>query len=85
MQRNFLFILGSGRRDGNSEQLARQAALHLPADAQAEWLHLLDLPMPPFEDIRHSVGVYPQPVGSEKTLFDATLVATDIVFVTPLY
>jgi len=85
MQRNFLFLLGSGRRDGNSEQLARLAAQNLPAELPQQWLHLLDLPLPPFEDLRHSIGVYPQPLENEKILFDATLAATDIVFVTPLY
>ncbi len=85
MQRNFLFLLGSGRRDGNTEQLARQAAQYLPGEVQQQWLNLLDLPLPPFEDIRHTTGVHPQPGGNEKMLFDATLSATDVVFVTPLY
>ena len=85
MQRNFLFLLGSGRHDGNTELLARQAAQSLAPEVQQQWLHLLDLPLSPFEDIRHSAGVYPQPAGHEKILFDATLAATDIVFATPLY
>lgn len=85
MQRNFLFLLGSGRRNGNSEQLARQAAQYLPAEVPQQWLHLLDLPLLPFEDLRHSIGIYPQPLGNVKVLFDATLAASDIVFVTPLY
>ncbi len=85
MQRNFLFLLGSGRREGNTEILARQAAQLLPSEVEQNWLNLLDLPLPPFEDIRHSVGVYPQPAGNEKVLFDATLAATDVVFATPLY
>ena len=45
----------------------------------------MDLPLSPFVDIRHSVGVYPQPEGHERVLFDATLAATDLVFAVPLY
>ncbi len=84
-QGNFLFLLGSSRRDGNTEILARHAAASLPEHSTKEWLHLMDLPLSPFEDLRHSTGVYPQPVGHEKTLAIATLAATDIVFATPLY
>ena len=85
MERQFLFLLGSGRRDGNTELLARKAAENLPSSVAQQWLHLMDLPLPPFEDIRHDVGVYPQPVSNEKILFDATLWATDVVFASPLY
>lgn len=85
MDRTFLFLLGSGRRNGNTEILARKAAENLPASVEQQWLHLMDLPLPPFEDIRHDAGVYPQPVSNEKILFDATLRATDLVFATPLY
>lgn len=45
----------------------------------------MDLPLPPFEDIRHSAGIYPPPQGNDKTLLDATLAASDLVFVAPLY
>lgn len=84
--RDFLFILASARRDGNTEKLARQAARSLPPGASQTWLRLLDLAVPPFEDLRHSGdGTYPAPAGDLKTLFDATLAATDLVFVTPLY
>lgn len=83
--RSFLFLLGSARPEGNTEQLARRAAAALPAEVSQQWLSLLDLPLPPFVDIRHSVGVYPAPQGPEKTLAEATLAATDIVFATPLY
>lgn len=84
-QRHFTFLIASARRQGNSEWLARQAASHLPQGTAQQWLHLADLPLAPFEDIRHSVGVYPQPTGHEKVLFDATLTATDLIFVVPLY
>ena len=83
--RNFLFLLGSARRDGNTELLARRAAAALPATTAQQWLSLLDVPLPPFEDIRHAAGVYPQPQGHEKILAEATLAATDLVFATPLY
>lgn len=83
--RRFAFLLASARRDGNTEILARKAAEHLPAGVAQEWLRLMDLPLAPFVDIRHSVGVYPQPTGNERVLFDATLGATDLVFAVPLY
>lgn len=85
MNRKFLFVLGSGRRNGNTEILARKAAENLPLSVEQQWLNLMDLPLAPFEDIRHDVGVYPQPISNEKILFDATLWATDLVFSCPLY
>lgn len=85
MNRNYLFILASGRRGGNTELLAQKAAEFLPESAGQTWLHLLDLPLPPFEDIRHPVSSYGSPEGDEKVLFDATLAATDIVIASPLY
>lgn len=81
----FTFLICSARRDGNTELLTRKAAEHLPNDYEQLWLHLSDLPLSPFEDIRHSVGVYPQPAGNERILYDATLGATDLVFSVPLY
>jgi len=83
--RRFAFLVASARRDGNTEILARKAAESLPTAWRQDWLRLLDLKLPPFEDIRHSVGVYPQPEGNERVLFDATLDATDLVFAVPLY
>jgi multimeric flavodoxin WrbA len=83
--RRFTFLLASARRDGNTELLARRAAEYLPPNCGRQWLRLMDLPLAPFEDIRHSVGVYPQPEGNERILFDATLNATDLVFAVPLY
>lgn len=81
----FSFILSSARRDGNTETLTRLAAEHLPSDAKQQWFDLIDLPLAPFQDIRHSVGVYPQPEGNERILFDATLGCTDLVLAVPLY
>ncbi|WP_018352530.1 flavodoxin family protein [Longispora albida] len=84
--RSFTFLLGSARQDGNTELLAREAASHLPEGTPQTWLRLTDLHLPPFQDLRHTGdGTYPQPEGHEKTLFDATLGATDLVIATPLY
>jgi multimeric flavodoxin WrbA len=84
-KRRFTFLITSARRDGNTEMLTRKAAESLPQHYEQLWLRLSELPLPPFEDIRHSVGVYPQPTSNERTLFDATLNATDLVFSVPLY
>ena len=83
--RNFLFLVASARENGNTETLARHAAKSLLEGSVQTWLRLNDLPLPPFEDIRHSVGVYPEPVGHARTLLQATLNATDLVFVAPVY
>ncbi|MFI9327740.1 flavodoxin family protein [Kitasatospora sp. NPDC052868] len=85
--RSFLFLNASSRTNGNSEQLARLAAeASLPAGAEQRWLRLDELPLAPFEDLRHADGDgYRDPVGHERTLLDATLAATDLVFVAPLY
>jgi NAD(P)H-dependent FMN reductase len=86
--RHFLFIVSSARVPGavgNTEWLARQAAHHLPAGATSAWLHLNALALDDFDDRRHDVGTYPMPIGDTVRLLDATLEATDLVFVTPLY
>jgi multimeric flavodoxin WrbA len=84
--RNYLFLLTGSRRGGNSETLARRAAAALSDETGQSWLRLLDLPLPVFEDIRHSGdGTYPPPGANGQILLEATLAATDIVFVAPLY
>jgi multimeric flavodoxin WrbA len=83
--RRFAFFIASAREAGNTEALARAAAAALPAGTEQRWLRLADLPLTPFVDIRHESGVYPQPRGHEATLADATLWATDIVIVSPIY
>jgi NAD(P)H-dependent FMN reductase len=83
--RKYLFLIASARKGGNSETLALHAAKGLPEDSSQAWLRLQDLSLPAFEDIRHSVGVYPEPVGHAKTLLEATLECTDLVFVAPVY
>jgi NAD(P)H-dependent FMN reductase len=85
LMRKFLFLIASAREGGNSEILALHAAKGLPEGSSQAWLRLPDLPLPPFEDIRHSIGVYPEPVGHAKTLLEATLASTDLVFVAPVY
>ena len=86
--RHFLFIVCSARVPGvigNTEWLAREAARHLPADATSQWLHLNVLEPAEFDDRRHDAGTYPMPTGDTARLLQATLAATDLVFVTPLY
>jgi multimeric flavodoxin WrbA len=83
--RRFAFFVSSAREEGNTEALARAAAAALPAGVEQRWLRLAELPLPPFVDIRHAGGVYPQPQGHEATLAEATLWATDLVVVSPVY
>jgi multimeric flavodoxin WrbA len=85
---HFLFLNGSTRtpeQTGNTITLARLAAKGLPADADQTWLDLARLSIPPFEDHRHTSGVYPMPEGDARILLDATLAASDLVFVSPVY
>lgn len=84
--RKFVFVLGSSRRDGNTEILARRAAAALPEHVEQEWIRLSELPLPVFEDNRHAgTGQYPEPTGNLRLLLDATLGATDLVIASPLY
>jgi len=86
--RHILFIVASAREPGhvgNTEWLAQQAAAALPADVTQRWLHLAPLNLPPFVDVRHTTGVYDPPTGDLATVLDATLAATDIVLVAPVY
>ncbi len=85
---HFLFIVTSTREPGhpgNTEWLARQAAAALPASITQTWLSLAGMNLPPFVDLRHTVGQYPAPTGDLAVLLDATMAATDIVFVSPVY
>lgn len=86
--RKFLFLNASTREPGhtgNSETLARHAAAALPAGSEQTWLKLAELSLPPFVDRRHTAGSYPPPEGDARTLLDATLAATDLVLVSPVY
>ena len=83
---HFLMLVASARSGGNAEILARRAAAAMPGNTQQTWLRLADFPLPPFEDRRHEGdGSYPEPAGHGRALLDATLAATDLVFVVPLY
>ncbi|MER5834401.1 NAD(P)H-dependent oxidoreductase [Streptomyces sp. NPDC002130] len=85
MTRRFLFVLGSARAEGNSELLARRAAEQLPPGVEQEWIDLTELPVPDFEDLRHDSDHVRPTEGNVARLLDATLAATDIVIVSPLY
>lgn len=82
--RSFLFVLGSSRADGNSEMLARAAAAHLPVGVEQRWVDLNRLELPDFQDGRHEVAGREGSAG-EELLRQATMAATDIVIVSPLY
>lgn len=82
--RQFLFLVSSARDEGNTEWLAREAARHLSEGCAQRWIHLNDIGLPRFQDLRHGTGYGPL-TGVERELFEATLAATDIVMVAPLY
>ncbi len=66
--------------------MARAAAAGLPAGTAQTWLDLARFALGPFIDTRHEGdGIYPAPEGAAATLLGATLAATDLVLVTPLY
>jgi putative NADPH-quinone reductase len=81
----FLFLVAGARKAGNTEALALAAASTLPAPIEQRWLRLDDLPLPAFVDIRHSAGVYPPLQGHAAALAEATLWASDLVIVSPVY
>ncbi|MGI5427887.1 flavodoxin family protein [Streptomyces sp. CA-179760] len=85
MTRRFLFVLGSARAEGNSELLARRAAEQLAPDVEQQWIDLTEHPLPDFEDLRHDSDHVRPTEGDLALLLDATLAATDIVIVSPLY
>lgn len=85
MPARFLFLTSSARQGGNSEILARAAAAALPAGTETEWRDLVAAGLPPFEDLRHGGGPYASPEGAAADLCAATLAASDIIFVAPLY
>ena len=85
---HYLFLTTSTREPGhlgNTEWLARQAAAALPAGTEQTWHHLARMQLPPFVDQRHTTGTYAPPEGDMKTLLDATLAASHIVWVAPVY
>ncbi|WP_255946377.1 flavodoxin family protein [Streptomyces odontomachi] len=84
MTRSFLFLLASARADGNTEQLARTAAERLPGTVEQRWLDLTRLRLPDYVDARHADAPWPEQ-QDEELLRQATLAASDIVIVSPLY
>ena len=85
---HYLFLTTSSRAPGelgNTEWLARHAAQALPAEAQQTWWSLAHHPLPPFVDQRHTVGHYPAPEGVMAELLDATLAASHLVLISPVY
>ncbi|MEU6419507.1 flavodoxin family protein [Streptomyces spiralis] len=84
MTRSFLFLLAGARSDGNTEQLARAAAEQLPSATEQRWLDLTQLRLPDFVDARHADAPWPEQ-ENEELLRQATLAATDVVIVSPLY
>lgn len=86
-QQRFLFLLSGCRRGGNSEQLALHAAAELAPGVSQQWLDLNEFALPPFRDLRHqgSEPWRPEPKGDERALLDATVAATDLVMVAPVY
>lgn len=85
--RHFLFLLASTRAGGNAETLARAASAALPPAVQQTWLRLDEHPLPPFVDRRHESAAAwaPDVEGESRFLLEATLAATDVVFVAPVY
>ncbi len=84
VNRSFVFLLASTRSDGNTELLARAAAEQLPGSTEQRWLDLAQLPLPDYVDARHADRPWPEQTN-EELLRQATLGATDIVIVSPLY
>ena len=86
---SFLFLNASTREAGvlgNTEQLARVAAQALPDGTPQQWIRLPEHALPAFVDHRHGRGTYPMPQDGEgRALLDATLSASDLVFVSPVY
>lgn len=85
---HYLFLTASAREPhviGNTEWLAREAARHLPDDVQQTWVHLAHEPIPAFIDVRHSASSYPAPEGRMADLLQATLDASHLVLVCPVY
>ena len=75
--RTFLFLVASTRENGhlgNTEWLARQAAGALPEGTSQQWLHLARLALPPFVDLRHTIGQYPMPGRYWSVVFSLNVI-----------
>lgn len=83
MTQRFLFLTSSPRPISNSEALARRAASGLAAGTEQHWASLDTPALPPFRDLRPgNPGV---PTGRLEELFGHMMLASDIVFVAPVY
>ena len=80
MSRRYLFLSSSARPQGNSLQLAQLAARS--SGVSGDWTDLAALDLPPFRDLRPAA---PALDGVMADLARATLAATDIVMVAPVY
>lgn len=80
MSRRFLFLPSSARPQGNSLQLARLAAEN--SGIAGDWIDLAAQDLPPFRDLRPAAPVLD---GVMADLARATLAATDLVIVAPVY
>ena len=83
-ERRFLFLLSSARQGGNTQSMARAAAAGLADSVAQDWCDLTKATLPAFEDLRHgaSYGPLAAPLAD---LANRTMLASDIVFVAPLY
>jgi multimeric flavodoxin WrbA len=83
MNSRFLFLTASPRANSNSTALARHAASGLSPDTGQHWYSLNDPALPPYRDLRPGhAGV---PMGRLGDLFGQTMLASDLVFVAPIY
>jgi putative NADPH-quinone reductase len=59
----------------------------LPPGVAQEWIRLTDVDLPAFADQRHASATAWAPVveGNSRRLLEATLQASDVVFVAPVY
>ena len=85
MTRRVLFVQASARPDGNAQAMARFAAGGLSPETAQDWRDLTAPALEPFHDLRHGGTGYGPPVGVAKGPAMATLAASDIVMVAPLY
>ncbi|MFF8593286.1 flavodoxin family protein [Streptomyces sp. NPDC015220] len=84
--RGFLFVLASHRPGSRTERLARKFAEDLPPAAAQRWLRLADHALPDFVDGRgREEGTGTVTSENESLLLGATLEASDLVIVSPLY
>lgn len=83
MTRRLLFLTASPRTGSNSRRLAAHAAQALPDGVAAHWLDLNAPALPAFRDLRPGhPGV---PMGRLGDVFGQLMLASDLVFVTPIY